>query len=81
MFIVGIPPAVILRTMSQRNCRATSLIILSTIFSVSCQVITVDGCPHSTHMSSEPTESCFLGEEEKYSKNWLTVANFNQLSM
>uniref|UniRef100_A0A8C8SZL6 non-specific serine/threonine protein kinase n=1 Tax=Pelusios castaneus TaxID=367368 RepID=A0A8C8SZL6_9SAUR len=41
-------------------------------------VITVDGCPQSTHMSSEPSESCFMGEEEKYRKNWLTVSNFNQ---
>uniref|UniRef100_A0A452HZ86 non-specific serine/threonine protein kinase n=1 Tax=Gopherus agassizii TaxID=38772 RepID=A0A452HZ86_9SAUR len=39
-------------------------------------VITVDGCPQSTHMSSEPAESCFLGED-KYNKNWLTVSNFN----
>ncbi|XP_044878099.1 transient receptor potential cation channel subfamily M member 6 [Mauremys mutica] len=43
-------------------------------------VITVDGCPQSTQMSSEPAESCFLGED-KYNKNWLTVSNFNQLSL
>ncbi|KAM9137635.1 transient receptor potential cation channel subfamily M member 6 isoform 3-T3 [Pangshura tecta] len=43
-------------------------------------VITVDGCSQSTQMSSEPSESCFLGED-KYNKNWLTVSNFNQLSL
>ncbi|XP_074809338.1 transient receptor potential cation channel subfamily M member 6 [Natator depressus] len=43
-------------------------------------VITVDGCLQSTQMSSEPAESCFLGEE-KYNKNWLTASNFNQLSL
>ncbi|XP_043371027.1 transient receptor potential cation channel subfamily M member 6 [Dermochelys coriacea] len=43
-------------------------------------VITVDGCPQNTQMSSEPAESCFVGEE-KYNKNWLTVSNFNQLSL
>ncbi|XP_074850169.1 transient receptor potential cation channel subfamily M member 6 [Carettochelys insculpta] len=47
---------------------------------VGAGMITVDGCPQSTQMSSEPAESCFLGEET-YNKNCLTVSNFNQLSL
>ncbi|XP_019372995.1 PREDICTED: transient receptor potential cation channel subfamily M member 6 isoform X3 [Gavialis gangeticus] len=44
-------------------------------------VIKVDDCPQSIQVSSEPTESSFLGDEEKNSKNWLTISNFNQLSL
>uniref|UniRef100_A0A8D0HHW4 non-specific serine/threonine protein kinase n=1 Tax=Sphenodon punctatus TaxID=8508 RepID=A0A8D0HHW4_SPHPU len=46
-----------------------------------CGVITVDGCPQSTQMSSVPAESTFLGEKEEHRKNWLTVSNFSQLSI
>ncbi|NXG35696.1 TRPM6 protein, partial [Dromaius novaehollandiae] len=44
-------------------------------------VITVDDCPQNTQVSSEPAESNVWSEEEKHSKNWLTVSNFNQLSL
>ncbi|XP_010213373.1 PREDICTED: transient receptor potential cation channel subfamily M member 6-like [Tinamus guttatus] len=52
-------------------------------------VITVDdvspehplGCPQNTQVSSEPAEANIWSEEEKYSKNWLTVSNFNQQSL
>uniref|UniRef100_K7GGY0 Transient receptor potential cation channel subfamily M member 6 n=1 Tax=Pelodiscus sinensis TaxID=13735 RepID=K7GGY0_PELSI len=43
-------------------------------------MITVDGCPQGTQMSSEPAESCFVGEET-YNKNWLAVSNFSPLSL
>ncbi|NXL88415.1 TRPM6 protein, partial [Alectura lathami] len=44
-------------------------------------VIRVDGCPQNTQVSSEPAEINIWDEEEKHSKNWLTVSNFSQLSM
>uniref|UniRef100_A0A8C5X6W6 non-specific serine/threonine protein kinase n=1 Tax=Malurus cyaneus samueli TaxID=2593467 RepID=A0A8C5X6W6_9PASS len=49
--------------------------------SVSCQVIRVDDCPQNTQVSSEPAEISVWDEQEKHSKNWLTVSNFSQLSM
>ncbi|KAM4049331.1 LOW QUALITY PROTEIN: transient receptor potential cation channel subfamily M member 6 [Anomaloglossus baeobatrachus] len=43
-------------------------------------VITVDSCPRSTKMSSEPAECSSLeNEEEEPSKNRLSVSSFNQL--
>ncbi|KAM9367239.1 transient receptor potential cation channel subfamily M member 6 [Phaethornis superciliosus] len=44
-------------------------------------VITVDDCPQNTQVSSEPAEINAWDEQEKQSKNWLTVSNFNQLSL
>ncbi|NXF39770.1 TRPM6 protein, partial [Nyctibius bracteatus] len=44
-------------------------------------VIRVDDCPQNTQVSSEPLEICVWDEQEKHSKNWLTVSNFNQLSL
>ncbi|NXY43895.1 TRPM6 protein, partial [Ceuthmochares aereus] len=44
-------------------------------------VITVDGCPQNTQVSSEPAEINVWDEQGKHSKNWLTVSNFNQLSL
>uniref|UniRef100_A0A8B9CII9 non-specific serine/threonine protein kinase n=1 Tax=Anser brachyrhynchus TaxID=132585 RepID=A0A8B9CII9_9AVES len=48
------------------------------VLSVSCQVIRVDDCPQNTQVSSEPAEINIWDEEEKHSKNWLTVSNFSQ---
>ncbi|XP_074022455.1 transient receptor potential cation channel subfamily M member 6 [Numenius arquata] len=45
------------------------------------QVIKVDGCPQNTQVSSEPAEINVWDEQEKHSKNWLTVSNFSQLSL
>uniref|UniRef100_A0A8C0HJ51 non-specific serine/threonine protein kinase n=1 Tax=Buteo japonicus TaxID=224669 RepID=A0A8C0HJ51_9AVES len=47
------------------------------ILSVSCQVIRVDDCPQNTQVSSEPAEINVWDEQEKHSKNWLTVSNFS----
>ncbi|XP_062497626.1 transient receptor potential cation channel subfamily M member 6 isoform X3 [Pezoporus occidentalis] len=44
-------------------------------------VIRVDGCPQNTQVSSEPAEINVWDEQEKHSKNWLTVSNFSQLSL
>ncbi|NXH16467.1 TRPM6 protein, partial [Bucco capensis] len=44
-------------------------------------VIRVDGCPQSTQVISEPAEINVWDEQEKHSKNWLTVSNFSQLSL
>nr|XP_038027175.1 transient receptor potential cation channel subfamily M member 6 isoform X1 [Anas platyrhynchos] len=44
-------------------------------------VIRVDDCPQNTQVSSEPAEINIWDEEEKHSKNWLTVSNFSQLSL
>uniref|UniRef100_A0A8B9PX21 non-specific serine/threonine protein kinase n=1 Tax=Apteryx owenii TaxID=8824 RepID=A0A8B9PX21_APTOW len=54
-------------------------ISLFAILSVSCQVITVDDCPQNTQVSSEPAETNVWTQEEKHSKNWLTVSNFSHL--
>lgn len=48
---------------------------------VSWQVIRVDDCPQNTQVNSEPAEISVWDEQEKHSKNWLTVSNFSQLSM
>uniref|UniRef100_A0A8C6NEG8 non-specific serine/threonine protein kinase n=3 Tax=Neoaves TaxID=3078114 RepID=A0A8C6NEG8_MELUD len=40
----------------------------------------VDGCPQNTQVSSEPAEINVWDEQEKHSKNWLTVSNFSQLT-
>uniref|UniRef100_A0A8C3ENR6 non-specific serine/threonine protein kinase n=1 Tax=Corvus moneduloides TaxID=1196302 RepID=A0A8C3ENR6_CORMO len=55
----------------------TKIIVLS----VSWQVIRVDDCPQNTQVNSEPAEISVWDEQEKHSKNWLTVSNFSQLSM
>uniref|UniRef100_A0A8C3MV14 non-specific serine/threonine protein kinase n=1 Tax=Geospiza parvula TaxID=87175 RepID=A0A8C3MV14_GEOPR len=55
----------------------TKIIVLS----VSWQVIRVDNCPQNTQVNSEPAEINVWDEQEKHSKNWLTVSNFSQLSM
>ncbi|XP_061873300.1 transient receptor potential cation channel subfamily M member 6 isoform X2 [Colius striatus] len=44
-------------------------------------VIRVDDCPQNTQVSSEPAEINIWNEQEKHSKNWLTVSNFSQLSL
>ncbi|XP_074934227.1 transient receptor potential cation channel subfamily M member 6 isoform X2 [Phalacrocorax aristotelis] len=44
-------------------------------------VIRVDDCPQNTQVSSEPAEISVWDEQEKHSKNWLTVSNFSQLSL
>ncbi|NWV28082.1 TRPM6 protein, partial [Origma solitaria] len=45
-------------------------------------VIRVDDCPQNTQVNSEPAEiSLVWDEQEKHSKNWLTVSNFSQLSL
>ncbi|NWW18004.1 TRPM6 protein, partial [Falcunculus frontatus] len=44
-------------------------------------VIRVDDCPQSTQVNSEPAEISVWDEQEKHSKNWLTVSNFSQLSL
>ncbi|NWW11695.1 TRPM6 protein, partial [Oreocharis arfaki] len=44
-------------------------------------VIRVDDCPQNTQVSSEPAEINVWDEQEKHSKNWLTVSNFSQLSL
>ncbi|XP_076219232.1 transient receptor potential cation channel subfamily M member 6 isoform X3 [Aptenodytes patagonicus] len=44
-------------------------------------VIRVDDCPQNTQVSSEPVEINVWDEQEKHSKNWLTVSNFSQLSL
>ncbi|KFP75287.1 Transient receptor potential cation channel subfamily M member 6, partial [Acanthisitta chloris] len=44
-------------------------------------VIRVDGCSQNTQVSSEPAEINVWAEQEKYSKNCLTVSNFSQLSL
>ncbi|XP_061465295.1 transient receptor potential cation channel subfamily M member 6 [Rhineura floridana] len=44
-------------------------------------VITVDGCPQSTQVSSEPLESRPMGDEQEPRTNWLTVSRFSQLSL
>ncbi|KQK77837.1 transient receptor potential cation channel, subfamily M, member 6 [Amazona aestiva] len=43
-------------------------------------VIRVDDCPQNTQVSSEPAEINVWDEQEKHSKNWLTVSNFSQLT-
>ncbi|XP_010014516.1 PREDICTED: transient receptor potential cation channel subfamily M member 6, partial [Nestor notabilis] len=45
------------------------------------KVIRVDDCPQNTQVSSEPAEINVWDEQEKHSKNWLTVSNFSQLSL
>ncbi|KFV48457.1 Transient receptor potential cation channel subfamily M member 6, partial [Tyto alba] len=44
-------------------------------------VIRVDDCPQNTQVSSEPAEINVWDEQEKHSKNWLSVSNFSQLSL
>ncbi|NXP21937.1 TRPM6 protein, partial [Scytalopus superciliaris] len=44
-------------------------------------VIRVDDCPQTTKVISEPAERNVWDEQEKHSKNWLTVSNFSQLSL
>ncbi|KAM6036065.1 transient receptor potential cation channel subfamily M member 6 isoform 1-T2 [Theristicus caerulescens] len=44
-------------------------------------VIRVDDCPQNTQVSSEPAEINVWDEQQKHSKNWLTVSNFSQLSL
>ncbi|NWW68364.1 TRPM6 protein, partial [Ifrita kowaldi] len=44
-------------------------------------VIRVDDCPQNTQVNSEPVEINVWDEQEKHSKNWLTVSNFSQLSL
>ncbi|XP_009461905.1 PREDICTED: transient receptor potential cation channel subfamily M member 6 [Nipponia nippon] len=44
-------------------------------------VIRVDDCPQNTQVSSEPAEINVWDEQERHSKNWLTVSNFSQLSL
>ncbi|XP_039423510.1 transient receptor potential cation channel subfamily M member 6 [Corvus cornix cornix] len=44
-------------------------------------VIRVDDCPQNTQVNSEPAEISVWDEQEKHSKNWLTVSNFSQLSL
>ncbi|XP_009956890.1 PREDICTED: transient receptor potential cation channel subfamily M member 6 [Leptosomus discolor] len=44
-------------------------------------VIRVDDCPQNTQVSSEPAEINVWDEQEKHSKNWLTVSNFSQLNI
>ncbi|NXK38184.1 TRPM6 protein, partial [Piprites chloris] len=44
-------------------------------------VIRVDDCPQNTQVISEPAEINAWDEQEKHSKNWLTVSNFSQLSL
>ncbi|OWK61589.1 Transient receptor potential cation channel subfamily M member 6 [Lonchura striata] len=44
-------------------------------------VIRVDDCPQNTQVNSEPAEINVWDEQEKHSKNWLTVSNFSQLSL
>ncbi|XP_074669744.1 transient receptor potential cation channel subfamily M member 6 [Strix aluco] len=44
-------------------------------------VIRVDDCPQNTQVSSEPAEINVWDEQDKHSKNWLTVSNFSQLSL
>uniref|UniRef100_A0A674H5Q9 non-specific serine/threonine protein kinase n=1 Tax=Taeniopygia guttata TaxID=59729 RepID=A0A674H5Q9_TAEGU len=51
------------------------------VLSVHWQVIRVDDCPQNTQVNSEPAEINVWDEQEKHSKNWLTVSNFSQLSM
>uniref|UniRef100_A0A8C0FR01 non-specific serine/threonine protein kinase n=1 Tax=Bubo bubo TaxID=30461 RepID=A0A8C0FR01_BUBBB len=41
----------------------------------------VDDCPQNTQVSSEPAEINVWDEQDKHSKNWLTVSNFSQLSI
>uniref|UniRef100_H0YR92 non-specific serine/threonine protein kinase n=1 Tax=Taeniopygia guttata TaxID=59729 RepID=H0YR92_TAEGU len=40
-------------------------------------VIRVDDCPQNTQVNSEPAEINVWDEQEKHSKNWLTVSNFS----
>uniref|UniRef100_A0A8D2J4G9 non-specific serine/threonine protein kinase n=1 Tax=Varanus komodoensis TaxID=61221 RepID=A0A8D2J4G9_VARKO len=50
-------------------------------FTAVLRVITVDGCPQSTQVSSEPFESSSLFDKQKHRTNWLTVARFSQLTV
>uniref|UniRef100_A0A8C8E745 non-specific serine/threonine protein kinase n=1 Tax=Otus sunia TaxID=257818 RepID=A0A8C8E745_9STRI len=59
------------------NYKTLHLVILSLSF----QVIRVDDCPQNTQVSSEPAEINVWDEQDKHSKNWLTVSNFSQLSI
>ncbi|NXP70470.1 TRPM6 protein, partial [Ramphastos sulfuratus] len=49
--------------------------------SLQVPVIRVDDCPQNTQVNSEPAEINVWDEQEKHSKNWLTVSNFSQLSL
>ncbi|NXD05391.1 TRPM6 protein, partial [Certhia familiaris] len=44
-------------------------------------VIRVDDCPQNPQANSEPAEINVWDEQEKHSKNCLTVSNFSQLSL
>ncbi|NXA13374.1 TRPM6 protein, partial [Sapayoa aenigma] len=44
-------------------------------------VIRVEDCPQNTQVVSESTEISVWDEQEKHSKNWLTVSDFSQLSL
>ncbi|KAJ7412000.1 transient receptor potential cation channel subfamily M member 6 [Willisornis vidua] len=44
-------------------------------------VIRVDDCPQNNQMIAEPAEMNVWDEQEKHSKNWLTVSNSSQLSL
>uniref|UniRef100_A0A8C9UBT8 non-specific serine/threonine protein kinase n=1 Tax=Serinus canaria TaxID=9135 RepID=A0A8C9UBT8_SERCA len=66
---------------TQKISDAVSSCKFSVVLSVSWQVIRVDDCPQNTQVNSEPAEINVWDEQEKHSKNWLTVSNFSQLSM
>ncbi|XP_060615673.2 transient receptor potential cation channel subfamily M member 6 [Anolis sagrei] len=44
-------------------------------------VITVDSCPQSTQISSEPLEIQTLGNKREHRTNWPAVSHFSQLSL
>lgn len=67
--------------LSEELWRWQSSCKFSIVLSVSWQVIRVDDCPQNTQVNSEPAEINVWDEQEKHSKNWLTVSNFSQLSM
>uniref|UniRef100_A0ABM5FSE4 non-specific serine/threonine protein kinase n=1 Tax=Pogona vitticeps TaxID=103695 RepID=A0ABM5FSE4_9SAUR len=44
-------------------------------------MITVDSCPQSTQVSSEPLETRILGDEQEHRANWLNVSHFSELGL
>ncbi|XP_009696471.1 PREDICTED: transient receptor potential cation channel subfamily M member 6, partial [Cariama cristata] len=64
----------------RKTCKAIGEFLRSSELHDS-EVIRVDDCPQNTQASSEPTDINAWDEQEKHSKNWLTVSNFSQLSL
>ncbi|KAJ7335551.1 hypothetical protein JRQ81_013492 [Phrynocephalus forsythii] len=44
-------------------------------------MITVDSCPKSTQVNSEPLETKIVMDEEEHRTNWLTLSRFSQLGL